>query len=1097
MPRLLFCAVVFATLALHAAEETSPLVPVEGMGLRVAPGFKVTQIADHTIANDIFSMTLDAKGRVVVSSSGWIKTLVDKNGDGKLDDAQLFVNTGTGSMGLCFYGNDCYSCNDQAFSIFRDNDGNGKADGGPERFASLSFGEHGEHQPRKGPDGCWYVIAGNDANIGTRHVTLPNSPVRTPQAGGMVRFTPDGKQSEVIVHGLRNPYRFDFNADGEIITYDSDCERDYFLPWYTPTRMYHLAYGMNHGWRLNGWQRSFARNDFFADNVDMLLPVGRGSPTGVVCYRHTQFPPHYRNGIFALDWTFGKVFFFQLTPDGATYKTKLEVFLEPTGTEGFAPTDAVIAPDGSLLISIGGRRTRGGIYRVEYIGAAQPDTAAPLAGELGAVLRAPQPLDAWSRAKWEPLAKKLGAKAFEAAIADKNLLPADDVRAIEILTEHFGGLRPEVASAGAKLSDPLVRGRVAWSLGRIPCEGSLSILVSLAGDSDVRVQCRALEALADGFQEADAERLKPVLTAAFASSDKRVRLAAARLATLLPERDWKTLPALLELGLPQTRLTGALAALWRGSDASEPVLDVLIRILNTTKDADLRLQAVRLIVLALGDTNVAKPALEVYSNYALGPTPLLTPARSAEIAKAVGGIFPSGDERLDQESARLLGILEDADSATVGKVAAFITDKSSPTWDVHYLIVLSRLKGEYPPELAAKIANAILALGRKLEGHEQRTKQVWGARLGELVGVFLKRDPKLAAELIKHPDFPNAGNVSLLAMFKPEQRRDAAVRFLGVVKDDKKFGWSEPLIDLLSMLPPEEVFPVLREQWSNFGLRDAIVQRLAAKPDVADRDTFLFGVDSGNTQVAKVCVQALEKLPADETPKNKLPLMHLLRRLVSEEGQDALRREVVTFLTRDGSLAFTLDKDAKDGADVQARKKTYEPLFEEFAKKFPALAEKLNDTGDEDPAAWKAIIQKVPWDKGDVARGEALFRGRGCQTCHAAQGGVGPNLVGAANRFSREDLLDAIIYPSRDVAPGYRTTIFKMKDGQIYTGLIAFESAEGYIIQTGATTTVRVNSADIASQRPGTMSLMPNGLLKGLQPEEISDLYSYLRSMSK
>ena len=67
-----------------------------------------------------------------------------------------------------------------------------------------------------------------------------------------------------------------------------------------------------------------------------------------------------------------------------------------------------------------------------------------------------------------------------------------------------------------------------------------------------------------------------------------------------------------------------------------------------------------------------------------------------------------------------------------------------------------------------------------------------------------------------------------------------------------------------TMLPSEEFFPVLREQWGNFGLRDAIVQRLAAHPDAADRDKFLFGVDSGNTQVAKVCVQALEKLPACE-----------------------------------------------------------------------------------------------------------------------------------------------------------------------------------------------------------------------------------------
>src|SRR5207244_258157 len=57
----------------------------EELGLRVAPGFKVTLFADHTRANDIYAMTLDSKGRVVVTSQGWIKILEDTDGDGKAD----------------------------------------------------------------------------------------------------------------------------------------------------------------------------------------------------------------------------------------------------------------------------------------------------------------------------------------------------------------------------------------------------------------------------------------------------------------------------------------------------------------------------------------------------------------------------------------------------------------------------------------------------------------------------------------------------------------------------------------------------------------------------------------------------------------------------------------------------------------------------------------------------------------------------------------------------------------------------------------------------------------------------------------------------
>src|SRR5207237_2442949 len=133
-----------------------------------------------------------------------------------------------------------------------------------------------------GPDGWWYVIAGNDAGVGRKHNTTDDPPVRVPEAGAFVRLSPDLTRSEVVAHGFRNPYDFDFNADGDVFTYDSDCERDYFLPWYTPTRMYHVGYGMHHGWRLTGYLRSYASRDFYPDAGDVLQPSGSSQPTGVV-----------------------------------------------------------------------------------------------------------------------------------------------------------------------------------------------------------------------------------------------------------------------------------------------------------------------------------------------------------------------------------------------------------------------------------------------------------------------------------------------------------------------------------------------------------------------------------------------------------------------------------------------------------------------------------------------------------------------------------------------------------------------------------------------------------------------------------------------
>ena len=100
-----------------------------------------------------------------------------------------------------------------------------------------------------------------------------------------------------------------------------------------------------------------------------LSDLGRGSPTGVVCYRHKQFPSKYRGGMFLGEWTFGRVYFAALMPFGSTYTAKVEIFLETVGDEGFAPTGLAVHPTtGDLYVSIGGRGTRGAVYRIRYEG---------------------------------------------------------------------------------------------------------------------------------------------------------------------------------------------------------------------------------------------------------------------------------------------------------------------------------------------------------------------------------------------------------------------------------------------------------------------------------------------------------------------------------------------------------------------------------------------------------------------------------------------------------------------------------------------------------------------------------------------------------
>ncbi len=461
-------------------------------GFRVPEGFEVSLYAGDDLAHDIFSMTTDAKGRIVVAGKDYVKILHDTDGDGKADQATLFVKASkSGAHGLYFDGHDLIMNGDGGIRRWRDTDGDGVADGEPEFWLRTERdGEHSANGIVKGPDGWFYLICGNDAGISREHAKLPGSPVKQVNAGALVRISPDGKTSEVLAHGFRNPYDLDFHPFGNVFTYDADGERDHHLPWYSGTRMFDIAIGAHHGWVLKGWSHAWNRPPAWPDNTERLWEVGRGSPTGVFVYRHRAFPEHYRNSLFSICWTYGRIYHFPLTRRGSTFDTQMEIFMETAGDTGFAPVDAVVGPNGDLFVAIGGRGTIGSVFRVKYregdtpvprarAGGLHPPPVGPSNSKGGApqssgqalreVLSAPQPLASWSRAKWVPQAKELGSDAFSEAIENEALPVLERIRAVEISVELFGGIDPRIVRRNLGInwtwSQPSeLAARIVWAL---------------------------------------------------------------------------------------------------------------------------------------------------------------------------------------------------------------------------------------------------------------------------------------------------------------------------------------------------------------------------------------------------------------------------------------------------------------------------------------------------------------------------------------------------------------------------------------------------------------------------------------------------------
>lgn len=376
-------------------------------GLKVPDGFVVTQFAGPELANDIYCLHIDATGRVVVAGRGYVRQLVDTDGDGKADKAaELIPAPADGPMGLLWEGDTFYVTSDGGVKKWTGVTGKELPKEKPTLVVKLKTGgEHDAHAVRRGPDGKLYVLCGNMAGVNAKTVTAKVSPVTEPVAGALLRLNEDGTDVAIIADGFRNPYDFDFDVNGVPFTYDSDNERCVGLPWYEPTRFYRVLAGGNYGWLSPQHAQTWRMPPYNPFVVPPVVTAGRGSPTGVACYRHTSFPKEYQGGFFFADWTFGTVWF----TDPTAKQPKATAFLSVSGENGFAPTGLAVDPtSGDLFVSIGGRGTRGAVYRIHCT---KTEKGKPIAFD-------PKPLPKWEK----PAAVPLNAEALTNANTDKEKL---------------------------------------------------------------------------------------------------------------------------------------------------------------------------------------------------------------------------------------------------------------------------------------------------------------------------------------------------------------------------------------------------------------------------------------------------------------------------------------------------------------------------------------------------------------------------------------------------------------------------------------------------------------------------------------------------
>jgi len=152
----------------------------------------------------------------------------------------------------------------------------------------------------------------------------------------------------------------------------------------------------------------------------------------------------------------------------------------------------------------------------------------------------------------------------------------------------------------------------------------------------------------------------------------------------------------------------------------------------------------------------------------------------------------------------------------------------------------------------------------------------------------------------------------------------------------------------------------------------------------------------------------------------------------------------------------------------------------------------------------ETYAQRALKEQGDAVLGQRVFldiKKRGlCARCHriGAEGGrIGPDLTGVGRRFSRIHLIEAVLEPSRAIAPSYQTRVVVLESGRVVTGVRVSETATQLTLGDKEGKLHKIAKSEIEEQSLQRISTMPDGVDKRLTEREFIDLIAFLVSQKQ
>jgi putative heme-binding domain-containing protein len=959
----------------------------------------------------------------------------------------------------------------------------------PAPWGSSSRGQNqiNDHSPagfQLAMDGYLYIAVGDKGIHGFvgrdgRRLELP--------LGGVVRMRPDGTGAEVYAGGFRTVLNPAIDAQDEIFLYDNNDHLNIYK-----TALGQIVDGGYYGYP---W-------DIRPPLPGHVLPMDvriyeAGAPTGIIAYEEDGLPASHRGNLLLCDWGRGELARITLERSGAGHRVAGE---EKLLAGNVRPTGIAVAPDGLGFFvadwQFSGWRSSvkaGRLLKLTYRGESRAE-----------------PRPDW----YIPAAM---GRAFRASTAELVRGLSHRARSVRMVAQRrvAGRGAPAVPELVKLLGDPaasrFARWHAIWALDAI--DGGVAAraaVLSATGDGDASVRAQAIRQLGTRRAAEARERLIGLL----ADSDAAVRFQAATalgrigsagavpaLRGRLEDRDRLVRHAAITA---QNRIGRADAAAWddivEGLASDRPLVSggtrmavretyevALVSALarfagRATRHGDMRATAYR----ALFELQ-RMPAPWDGLWWRLGPLGFLEDARDATdrpaktqewagtpaVTAALHAALDDADALVRRAAVEYATVA--LDQGTVDRLLKLFDDPAAANERPAIMAALGAARDQRASRLAVAVLRRNSGNAEILLSAIRAARQQGNLAAKEALTSLVAREvpPRaLAAALEAVGELKVAGAVGAVVrrLDRPDvEVRRAAVAALGRIGGeqaetalisavaDQDVGVRRLGVNGLGALRAKRALPTLLQAYLRPETRSEALAALVRVPDARALEVYLDGLGSKSPGVRDDCRKAVAAIRQEVRPwiQDRLSAGSLPASVVVELGS------------------------------IYADDRALLPLF--------AIG---RDRRKPDEYAAFTLA-----NRGDPKRGKALFddrQGVGCIKCHRVNGTGGeggPDLTRIAGNYGRAELVESVLFPSKQVAEGFRTTTLALADGQVVSGLVVSDGNDRLVLIDGQGTRHELRKSDVEARTQSENSPMPDGLQAGLSREEFADLIAYLETL--